>query len=762
MNLDRIDILNLNNSLKNNIFVTSDIVKDGLLKEAYVCKNKMDFKLMSENELYSYLGVNMSNEMLYDIFKILGNYSLSVQIFKSIPKVLLSFKELLEDYDNLDENLKLIIDIIKKLGISITGYLVTCSIYYYDVDLPRSLIGLEEIRVGSNEIDRFNVLEFQDYEDEMIYALNDISQKVKTGANIENIKVYINPQYNEKFKILCEYFSFTYFSSNNYTLSSSEVNHIINIIKLGEYDELDKYPREVFSFINNYIEYLYDEKFIDFAKFYLRSMKISTNKILENLNVRNINDYLYEDGQIVYLIGANNQDFVKTKKEDDFLNDEAKKQLQVMTTSQTNERINRNFIRNLGMLDCNVFISYSKIIGKNNFEINECLKASKIRSSKVTDCLNRYSLEADIYLYKKYLNKSIKENFQYEELQKLEINLEMDEKKNLDFGPNGKLDWDYKNYFLEKQISATLLDKYFQCNFKFYIENVLQLKVTLKNKMNLDVGTYIHGVLENIITPDVILVGDTLALKVDEVGNKILEDNQNLFSYLGEDRSIKLQKINKYLEQLVKIICEQISRENFKVFSSEEEISYNIEYFKVVGKIDSVLNYDDNYMVIDYKTGSDVLKLDSKYLENGIYLQNMIYFILLRQKYSNVNFAGTYKYKVSPKFVLQCEDNISTRNGYTSDEEQVLRNLDSENYKKLTFNKDSSLSKNSNIITTKDFEDKILLVENKILQFISEVKSCDKYEVKPLKNSEIDACEYCSYLNICYKNHNSYNVLNEN
>ncbi len=758
MNLAKIDILTLNNSLKNCIFVTSDIVKDALLKEAYVSKVKMDFKLMSEDDLYSYLGINVSDELLFEIFRILGNYSLSVHVFKNIPRVLLSFEELLDDYDNLDKNLKVIVDVIEKLGVRNTTSILSCPIYYYGVDLPRNLFGLEEVNVSSNKINKFSVFEFQDFEDEIIHALNNISHKITNGTNIGNIKVYINPQYNERFKVLCEYFSFSYLSSNNYTLSKSEINNIISFIKSDLSITLDEYPREVFAFLNKYVEYFDDEMFIDFAKFYLRSMKIGTNKILENLNVNNINDFFYEDGQIVYLIGANNQDFIKVKKEDDFLNDMAKKKVHVMTTKQTNERIKRDFIRNLGMLDCNTYVSYSKIIGKNNFEVNEFFKDSHIIPSKVTDCLDRYSLEADVYLYKKYLDKSIKENYKYEELEKLEINLEMTQKSNLDFGPNGKLDWDYKKYFFEKQISATLLDKYFQCNFKFYIENVLQLKVSLKNKINLDVGTYIHGVLENIINPKTSLSKD-LGFRVDEVGNKFLEDNPDLFSYLGEDRDIKLLKINEYLKQLVRIICEQINRENFKIFSVEEEIAYDIDDFRVVGKIDSVLNFNNYYMVIDYKTGNDELKLDDKYLENGLYLQNMIYFILLRQKYLGVNFAGTYKYKVAPRFVLKDEDNISLRNGYTSDEEEVLRNLDSKNYKKLSFNKDGSLSKSSKILTTQEFENKILLVENKILHFIDEVRTSDKYEVKPLKSKEIDPCEYCSYLNVCFKNHNSYNVL---
>ena len=226
---------------------------------------------------------------------------------------------------------------------------------------------------------------------------------------------------------------------------------------------------------------------------------------------------------------------------------------------------------------------------------------------------------------------------------------------------------------------------------------------------------------------------------------------ERLFKDLPKEKiEFILLKINNYMIQIIDIIFMQLAEEDFDILAVEENITTSINSYKLNGKIDKVLKDKyDNYIVIDYKTGDPKLLLEDEQLNNGLNLQNLIYFILLKSKYESVNFAGTYRYKVQPLISREIEE--SKRFGYSSKNQSILNRLAIKNYKNLRLKKDGSPYVYSLTFTDEEYLNKIKIVEDKINEFVQHIQIDDVYDINPIKQGEILTCTYCPYKNICYK-----------
>ncbi|RXJ94322.1 hypothetical protein CRV00_07040 [Malaciobacter molluscorum] len=177
--------------------------------------------------------------------------------------------------------------------------------------------------------------------------------------------------------------------------------------------------------------------------------------------------------------------------------------------------------------------------------------------------------------------------------------------------------------------SATSLKTYLQCKRKYYFQYILRLKeheISLKPK-GYELGDIIHKILYEFYENRF------------ESKEKLLElftkyTNKNPFLTL--DLEIWKKKIEDFYNY------EKRRLSNIQII--QKEMPFNLKYqnINIKGVIDRVDKYDDNYLVIDYKTSSS-LKVDTiKNYEKSCDFQLEFYYIALQNIYKTSNIKSFY------------------------------------------------------------------------------------------------------------------------
>ncbi|RXJ99281.1 hypothetical protein CRU98_07945 [Arcobacter sp. CECT 8986] len=177
--------------------------------------------------------------------------------------------------------------------------------------------------------------------------------------------------------------------------------------------------------------------------------------------------------------------------------------------------------------------------------------------------------------------------------------------------------------------SSTSLKVYLQCKRKYYLQYILKLKeheISLKPK-GFELGDIIHKILYEFYEN-----GFESKDKLFELFNKY--SNKNPFLTL--DLEVWKKKIENFYD------FEKDRLSNIQVI--QKEMPFNLKYqnIDIKGVIDRVDKFDDNYLVIDYKTSSS-LKVDTiKNYEKSCDFQLEFYYIALQNIYKTSNIKSYY------------------------------------------------------------------------------------------------------------------------
>ena len=174
--------------------------------------------------------------------------------------------------------------------------------------------------------------------------------------------------------------------------------------------------------------------------------------------------------------------------------------------------------------------------------------------------------------------------------------------------------------------------------------------------------------------------------------------------------------------------------------------------------------------VVDYKTGNSS-DIDRKLMEFGLSLQLPSYMYLLSKKDlfngKNLSYGGLYlqhlvnterKY-AEDKSLEDLKMESMKLDGFTTDDLDRFEICDPELpagessrlYRTLKKKNDGSLAATSNTMSDDEISDKIDLVEEKIKEAGTEIMK-GNFNIDPKKygNKNI-SCDYCPYLDICYR-----------
>lgn len=432
-----------------------------------------------------------------------------------------------------------------------------------------------------------------------------------------------------------------------------------------------------------------------------------------------------------------------------------------------------------------------KTITSNNYLSKKGTVKDKINEKEEVS-LNAYLLVKS-YLDKKYSGRD--KSFTYYS-NCIKNNYDLTEDKNLN---ESLLESVKEGHF---KGSATSLEKYASCPYKYFINRTIGLRDVISGEMSdIDFGNISHYFMEWLFKKNHTIVRDNGTKKIisgidlsqfdDEDIEKIVsmgvEENKNKIYKLSDDT-----EKNKFIVEKVKDTIERTLyafRHHAKNSEKPEDIlvEYNdMNYIinedgsiaknrdsniigEITGRIDKIELYKENdkvyVRVIDYK--SSIKKIDMENIESGIQIQFLLYLDYC------INFIKKIAPSVGDKEVIpigsfyspvvdgfDIDEDDETQFNINTDMNKLLGivNKDEESISLIdkTWDRSEKNFKSENIVIEKksenvmDKDEIISLLKRMRAKIASNLKEIKKgnIKIKPHKGKE-DACKYCNYKDIC-------------
>lgn len=778
------------------IVITTNNIKNKFLEKINSEGKITNLKFYSLEEVIKNYTFEIDEIALYEVvkefnFKIIYAekilkyiYNIEDKIYDSNKlKDILKVKKYLEDNNLLHYN-RIFKKYFTNKKIYLYGYNNLTSIeekIINDLKLNNEIIILKEEEKNYNDI---TIIKCDEIEKEVLFLASKIKELLLKGVNKSNIKINVpNNDYKLYIKKIFNIFNLNCSLNENISIYSFDMTrYFLKLLKETNYEEALTIIREnydlendmllkVYNKLTNYA-YLYSLKGDDLAlkilKYNLKSATINMSANRNEIHEINIEKDLIKDDDYVFILGLMNTVFPKYKKDDDFLLDIEKQEINIISHNEYNNILNNNLIKKIKSIK-NIYLSYST--SQNGKEFT---KTSFIDKLSLSTNINEitYMYDYNERNYNKYLlSKNLDDYVRYgeitDELELLYNNIETT--YNTYDHRYKKIDKVllYKYLNNEINLSYSSIDTFFKCPFKFYLENILKIKEVKENTLSLVVGNLVHNVLciifrDNRLDYENVIEEVIGSLKIDK------KPKNNFY----------LNKYKKEILKLIEIIKNQNENTEFK--GTYYENKFKIDKTKTLkitlkGFIDKVLTFKDDIntyvIVIDYKTG----KIETNFnpVIYGINMQLLIYLKLLKE--NNIgNFAGAYWQNILSDVLPEEEgktyDTVLRDNyrldGYTLNTPTLAhiidKNIENSFIKGLKLKKDGEFYSTSKVLSNDEIDKLLEITSANIDKCIEDIEN-SSFDIKPLKigfDEEL-GCKFCKYKDICFKTDEDINLVKE-
>jgi ATP-dependent helicase/DNAse subunit B len=606
-----------------------------------------------------------------------------------------------------------------------------------------------------------NLKEYSSFESkgqEVRYVLNKIAESIKKDGkrpseieiicNVDEYKFYLST-FGDAFKIPLN------FNERNTLFETYSAKLILNNL-----NNIKDYLCQEDKFINdqaNYklIKYLYHFYDLDNDKNLgidlieiLKDFKVRDAKYLDGVKVTS--SFSFDETKDYYILGAIDSFLPKIFDDNDLISDKVKKENDLTTSIIKNEY---NFNETLAFLKFSklVSITYPRENGKN--DIAFILKNNGFKEKKLSLMMTQYSTKiAELYFY----DYNFKFNFFREENPEFPYLKNNFKVKNLYSHAYKEI----KEINQEKQkYSYTTIEKYVECPFKYYCDQVLNLGC-FEDTTAIKFGNFAHQILEHVYDD-----GFDLNSLVNETKKEYIFDNRE---------EALLPRFIYEINNSVKKIQEQNAKYPLTKTYSEKPIDLDFNRFLITGKIDRLSLYDNSLVIIDYKSGKNFDFNEFYFDKYGLSMQLPTYLLMIDNlsEFKDYKIAGllykpissnkVYNYYLDEKDLIEHGKMVGIVNG----DKEILSKFDgSFLVDKSDYISGLKIEKKGNVKGTKtcivSSDDEFKNISNKALEYYSKFDTRiheNDFAISPysINDKEHEACTYCIYNDICYHNDNDY------
>lgn len=606
------------------------------------------------------------------------------------------------------------------------------------------------------------VFKCQSLEDEILFVIEEILRLVE--ANVSLNKIFIANLSRDYLYTVYKLFSYFKIPINlNMQDSLYGTKIVYDYLKSKKLPAFKSQITDQLITVLNSLINLEDSKYYhEFLIDKLKHTYIKPNRLNTAVNIINLEEDVIDDDCFLFVVGLNQDILPKTYKDEDYITDKIKKEVDLYSTKEKNLLIKENVIEILSHVK-NLYLSYkeknsfddylpSSLIKELNLEI-EPYNSDKIYNS---DIYNKLKLGQYLDNYYKYGEKpdllfTLNNNYQ------IQYNTYNNQFTNLNLNSYQK----YLNNNLT--LSYTSLNTYNLCAFKYYINYILKLNPFVDN-FSILIGNLFHYIFSVMYQED---------FDFDYEWKKFLSKYE-----LSIKERFFLQDLKPKLKEDIEIIKELESKSVYEDIITEKEITLPITdrvYF--TGKIDKILyhkNIDDAYFaVVDYKTGNINTNINN--MKYGLNMQLPIYLYLLSKSslFTSPIFTGMYFQRVLfPTFKFENKKNyydIKQSNlklqGYSTNEMDRLEKFDhsyqdSSYIKGMKLNKDGSFSKNSKILSDLEIYNVVKYTDQIINSTANNILEGD-FSINPKIVDAEKPCSYCEFRDVCFVHNKDYIYLDK-
>lgn len=485
----------------------------------------------------------------------------------------------------------------------------------------------------------------------------------------------------------------------------------------------------------------------------MKRIKISKNHFLKEVKIESLLNNIFLDDEYVFLIGFNEGKIPQVKLDEDYLDDLNKPEF-VGSSIEENSRIKEATIKAIKEIK-NLTITYSLASNFNEYLPSYLLRDKSLSVEPINNFISKYSdITNKLYLADS-LDNYLKYNILDENLEKLKsLNINYKEYDNQFKGvDNQKLLNVLDNNIT---LSYTSINNFYKCPFKFYLSNVLHLN-EYEELFEAFVGSLFHHCLEQCLDTDT-NIDEVYKLYIDEYFKSIPNNKEKYFFDMLRDE----------IKDVILIIKEQYKHSQHEFSLKEKKIEFTIDKtirFKIKGFVDKLLVFNNDVVIIDYKTNET--KMKRKEFKVGSTIQLPIYLYLLKVTEPDKRVCGLYLQHIL--------SNNKKYDNKKSRMEIITENLKLEG---LTLNEgichfDDTTEKSTiihglrekngvivgnNVLNSHETEELIKLMEELLNNVMNKIIIGD-FAINPIILKQETGCNYCDYKDICYRRKNNYNYV---
>lgn len=597
-------------------------------------------------------------------------------------------------------------------------------------------------------------------EEEISFVCSKICELIKSGIDINHIKLCnVKSDYTFIIRKTFKLFNIPVNIKSDESIKSTVLvkkfkelyNNDINSV-IDKISELvtNKYEEKVYKSIINTVNKYSDSSYIDVKDILfddLDNIKIKNDELKNAVNIIDFKKDLISDEDYIFLINFNEGVIPVNHKDEDYLSDTEKNNLNLDTSYTLNEKSMNEVIETIKSVK-NLIVTYSLYNQNSRIYVSSAYNKDILDEEEVSLNFNN----SNKYNKLKLLSEK-DDNNKYGTISSDLITLLSHYKDE----PYLTYDNKYKKISNDKllnylskglTLSYSSMNTFYQCSFRYYLDNILKIN-KYEERFDAVLGSIFHEILSQCFEND--------NYDILENYEKLIKESTYSFN---ESEKFFLENLKNELLLIIDTIKEQLKYTSLKKAMYEKEIKIAVSSNTKVtfkGFVDKILydefNDEKVVVIIDYKTGNPTLNINNSLY--GLDMQLPVYIYLIKNEIKSVRIGGFYLQKI-----LSNTSNLSKRKeslklqGYSNEDLSILEKVDS-SYENSSVIKSLRMTQNgfysySKIINDEQIDTLYKIVDSKVKEASNKILNTE-FDINPKEMDDKNiGCKFCKYKDICY------------